>query len=297
MFKVKSKILSSAIIFIIYLLAFIVTYLVFPNLNYTESMVNVFIADVVATIIIFIFSIFFSNSSVYDAYWSVAPPIIVIYLMSIFPEGNSARQWIILALVLFWSFRLTINWLRGWQGFKHQDWRYTNIEEKTGVFYWPVSFLGIHLMPTIFVFLGCLPLWFSLSSTEPINFYDFAAIFFTLAAIVVEWIADEQLFKFKKSGSKKPFMQSGLWSISRHPNYLGEISFWVGMFLFLISATNLKSTTGYWTGIGFISMIILFKFISIPMMEKRNITRKIGYQEYIKKVPALFPRIVDLFTR
>jgi steroid 5-alpha reductase family enzyme len=194
-------------------------------------------------------------------------------------------------LVLFWSFRLTINWLRGWQGFHHQDWRYTNIAEKTGIFYWPVSFLGIHLMPTIFVFLGCLPLWFSLSSPEPVNIYDLMALLFTLTAIMVEWIADEQLIKFRKKGSKESFMQSGLWGISRHPNYLGEISFWVGMFLFLISASNLKNTTGYWTVVGFISMIILFKFISIPMMEKRNIARKAGYQEYIKKVPALFPEI------
>ena len=291
MFKIKSKILSSIIIFIIYLLAFISAYLIFPRLNFPESMINVLIADVVATIVVFAFSIIFSNSSVYDPYWSVAPPFIVIYLMIIFPEGNSVRQFIILVLVLFWSLRLTINWLRGWQGFQHQDWRYTNIAEKTGMFYWPVSFLGIHLMPTIFVFLGCLPLWFSLSSAEPLNLFDFVAILFTFSAIMVEWIADEQLIKFRKSGSQESFMQSGLWAISRHPNYLGEISFWVGMFLFLVSATNLKNTSGYWTSIGFISMIILFKFISIPMMEKRNITRKAGYKEYIKKVPALVPRV------
>lgn len=291
MFKIKSKILSSIIIFIIYLLAFISAYLIFPRLNFPESMINVLIADVVATIVVFAFSIIFSNSSVYDPYWSVAPPFIVIYLMIIFPEGNSVRQFIILVLVLFWSLRLTINWLRGWQGFQHQDWRYTNIAEKTGMFYWPVSFLGIHLMPTIFVFLGCLPLWFSLSSAEPLNLFDFVAILFTFSAIMVEWIADEQLIKFRKSGSQESFMQSGLWAISRHPNYLGEISFWVGMFLFLVSATNMKSTTGYWTGVGFISMIILFKFISIPIMEKRNITRKAGYKEYIKKVPALVPRV------
>jgi len=46
-----------------------------------------------------------------------------------------------------------------------------------------------------------------------------------------------------------------------------------------------------WTIIGFISMIILFKFINIPLMEKRNIARKPGYEAYTKKVPALFPRL------
>lgn len=291
MLKRTSKITSSAIVFAIYLLAFLGAYFLFPRLTYQQTMVNVLIADVIATVIVFIFSIVFNNSSVYDPYWSMAPPFIVVYLMTLFPEGNSIRQWIILALVLFWSIRLTVNWLRGWEGFKHQDWRYTNIAEKTGIFYWPVSFLGIHFMPTIFVFLGCLPLWYSLSSSEPINLYDIVAIIFTFAAIMVEWRADEQLIKFKKSGSKEPFMQSGLWSISRHPNYLGEISFWVGMFFFLLSATSFKDSTGYWTVVGAISMVVLFKFISIPMMEKRNVDRKPGYQEYIKKVPALLPRI------
>jgi len=274
----------------IYLLAFLVVYLLFPELTFSETMVNVFIADVLATVVVFLFSIIFNNSSVYDPYWSVAPPFIVVYLMTLFPEGNSVRQWIILALVLFWSLRLTINWLRGWSGLKHQDWRYTSIAKKTGKFYWPVSFLGIHFMPTVFVFLGCLPLWFSLSSTESINLYDVVATLFTFVAIMVEWMADEQLIKFRKSNSKEPFMQSGLWAISRHPNYLGEISFWVGMFLFLLSATKLNDSAGYWTVIGVISMVILFKFISIPLMEKRNIAGKQGYQEYIKKVPALLPR-------
>lgn len=152
MFNTNSKTAASLTILLIYLIALLPLYWLFPLLPFENTMVNVLIADVVATVIVFIFSIIFSNSSVYDPYWSVAPPIIVIYLISIFPEGNSVRQWVILSLILFWSFRLTINWLRGWQGFKHQDWRYTNIADKTGVFYWPVSFLGIHLMPTIFVF-------------------------------------------------------------------------------------------------------------------------------------------------
>lgn len=289
--KTNSKIVSSAIISITYLSVFFVIYFLFPVLPFSQSMINVFIADVVATVIIFVVSVIFSNSSVYDPYWSVAPPVIVICLMKLFPEGNELRQYVILALVLFWGVRLTVNWWRGWPGIKHQDWRYTSIAEKTGKFYWPVSFLGIHFMPTVFVFLGCLPLWYSLSSIEPFGVVDVVAFLVTFSAILIEWIADEQLIKFRKNSSRKRFMQYGLWAISRHPNYLGEISFWGGIFLFAVAATGLNHSTGMWTIIGFISMIILFKFISIPLMEKRNIERKPGYLEYIKRVPALFPRL------
>jgi steroid 5-alpha reductase family enzyme len=289
--KTNSKIISSAIISVTYLSVFFAVCFLFPVLNFSQTMVNVLVADVVATVLVFAVSVIFNNSSVYDPYWSVVPPVIVVYLIKIYPEGNEIRQFVLLALVLFWSIRLTVNWWRGWHGIKHQDWRYTSISEKTGKWYWPVSFVGIHFMPTVFVFLGCLPMWHALSSTEPLNIYDFIAAIFTFSAILIEWIADEQLIKFRKTSTGNSFMQSGLWSVSRHPNYLGEIGFWGGMFLFAVSATGLTHSTGFWTVIGFISMVILFNFISIPMMEKRNITRKPGYQEYIKKVPALFPRI------
>jgi len=291
MIKTGSKIVSSAIIGITYLSVFFAVYLIFPAIPFSQSMVNVFIADIIATLLVFVVSVMFKNSSVYDAYWSVAPPIIVIYLMKLFPDGNVLRQFVILALVLFWGIRLTVNWWRGWPGMKHQDWRYTSIAEKTGKFYWPVSFLGIHFMPTVFVFLGCLPMWYALSSSEPFNIYDMVAALVTFTAILIEWIADEQLIKFRKTSSGKSFMNTGLWAVSRHPNYLGEISFWGGVFLFAVSATGLVHSNGMWTVVGFISMVILFKFISIPLMEKRNIARKTGYQEYIKKVPALFPRL------
>ena len=280
-------------IILIYFLAFGAVYFLFYREILSNTIINVLIADVVATLVIFLFSIIFNNSSVYDPYWSVAPPVIVLYLIHQFPDGNNLRQIIILVLVTFWSLRLTINWFRGWKGFGHQDWRYINIANKTGVLYWPVSFLGIHLMPTLFVFLGCLPLWVALSSSEVLNFYDGIAALFTFIAILIECIADEQLLKFRKKKIKSSFMKSGLWSISRHPNYLGEICFWLGLFLFVLSSSQLTGFTGYWTGIGSVFMLILFKFISIPMMEKRNKERKVGYQEYINDVPALFPAIIS----
>ena len=289
--KRYSKIISSVIIAVIYFVAFLAVYFLFPRLTFPNPMLNIFIADAIATVVVFVFSIVFNNSSVYDPYWSVAPPFIVVYLMNLFPDGNELRQIIILLLVLFWSIRLTLNWLRGWPGLNHQDWRYTSIAEKTGKLYWPVSFVGIHFMPTVFVFLGCLPLFYSLQSSETFNFLDVIAASFTFSAILTEWIADEQLIKFRKINSQGSFMKSGLWAFSRHPNYLGEISFWIGIFLFVVSASGLKNSSGYWTAAGFISMVILFKFISIPLMEKRNIERKSGYNEYIKQVPALIPRI------
>jgi steroid 5-alpha reductase family enzyme len=63
------------------------------------------------------------------------------------------------------------------------------------------------------------------------------------------------------------------------------------MFLFVLSASGFDSSRGYWTVTGMVFMILLFALISIPMMEKRNTSRKVGYTEYVKKVPSLIPRI------
>jgi steroid 5-alpha reductase family enzyme len=286
-----STLKRNSILFIgvIYVIAFLVVYCIFPLLEFSNSMINLFISDVIATLVIFLFSMIFSNSSVYDPYWSVIPPVLSVYLIMIFPGGNLSRQLLITALVWIWGIRLTFNWLRGWQGLRHQDWRYTSIAEKTGKWYWPVSFLGIHFMPTLFVFLGCLPLWFSLSAHTPLNGYDGIAALFTFVAILMEWIADEQLHRFRKKDNRDAFIRTGLWQYSRHPNYLGEIFFWGGMFLFVLSSSAFRTFAGYWTIIGFICMIVLFTMISIPLMEKRIRDRKPGYDGYARNVSALIP--------
>jgi steroid 5-alpha reductase family enzyme len=285
-----SKRNSIILIAAIYVSTFLVVYCIFPLLLFSRTLLNLFMADVIATVVIFIFSMIFSNSSVYDPYWSIVPPIFAIYLVMLFPGANHFRQLVIMSLVLFWSIRLTFNWLRGWQGLRHQDWRYTSIAEKTGKWYWPVSFLGIHFMPTLFVFLGCLPLWYSLSASTPFTIYDVFAASITILAILTECIADEQLHRFRKNNNRRTFIHTGLWKYSRHPNYLGEISFWGGMFLFVVSSSGFRSFTGYWTIIGLIFMILLFTLISIPLMERRNRSGKPGYDEYARKVPALLPR-------
>ena len=286
-----SKRFAVLLIAAIYIIAFITVYLIFPLLPFSSLLINLFIADVIATLVIYIFSMIFNNSSIYDPYWSLAPPVIAVYFVSLFPDGNRVRQLVITALVLFWGVRLTLNWLRGWQGLRHQDWRYTSIAEKTGKMYWIVSFLGIHFMPTAFVFLGCLPLWYSMSAPANFNVFDLLAGIFTFSAILTEWIADEQLHRFRISDKRNRFIGTGLWQYSRHPNYLGEISFWGGMFLFVPAAYRFGNSGGYWTIIGLVLMILLFTLVSIPLMEKRNRERKPGYPGYVKEVPPLLPRI------
>ena len=69
---------------------------------------------------------------------------------------------------------------------KHEDWRYVDLKTKTKFFYPFVNLMGIHIFPTILVFLGALPLEYALLSDTPLNLIDALAILITVIAIYFE---------------------------------------------------------------------------------------------------------------
>jgi len=249
------------------------------------------IADVVATVVVFLFSVVTRNSSIYDPYWSVAPvPIALFWLWQPGSGGfANARHDLIFALVCLWALRLTGNFVSQWRGLGHEDWRYQDIHKQAGIFYWPASFLGIHLMPTVLVFLGCLSLWPALtSSSTQLHWLDGVAALVTLGAITVEATADLQMRRFRSAPlSEKQAIPPGLWSLSRHPNYFGEVSFWWGLYLFALA-----SQPGFWwTIVGPLAITMLFVGISIPLMETHLQARHPLYQEYRRRVSPFIPWI------
>jgi steroid 5-alpha reductase family enzyme len=247
-------------------------------------------ADLAATVAVFAFSVAFRNSSFYDAYWSVAPIPIALYWWLSAPDasGAVARRLLLVVLVVAWGVRLTANWARGWRGLAHQDWRYVDIRERTGRAFWPVSFLGIHLFPTVVVFLGCLPLYAALAEPDrPLGALDLSAALVTGVAIWLEATADRQLRRFKTSPHPAgEFLRSGVWAWCRHPNYLGEILFWWGLFGFSLAA----GAFSWWTPVGAIVITLMFLGVSLPMMEARMRERRPGYAAYAERTSMLLPR-------
>jgi steroid 5-alpha reductase family enzyme len=242
-------------------------------------------ADVAATVVVFAFSVALSNSSLYDPYWSVAPPALFAYWLS---RGEpSMRAWIAIALVGLWGARLTWNFLRGWRGLTHEDWRYRDLRAKSGRAYWAVSFLGIHFFPTMLTFGGSLSLWVvATAGDRPLGVLDGAALVVTLAAIAIEALADRQLRRFVLA--KPPegaILSTGLWRYSRHPNYFGEVLFWWGLFLFALAADPSR----VWVVIDPIAITVLFVFVSVPLIDRRMAARRPAYAEHARRVSAIVP--------
>jgi steroid 5-alpha reductase family enzyme len=77
-----------------------------------------------------------------------------------------------------------------------------------------------------------------------------------------------------------------LWARCRHPNYLGEISFWWGLYLFGLAGDR---HAWAWTLVGPLWITIMFATISIPLIDRRSLARRPGYAEHIRRIPALLP--------
>jgi len=266
------KMKALVIVALVYIIAGLAAIVTLEYIPIDSILRKTLVADIAATLVVFIFSMLFRNSSMYDPYWSVAPIFIAFYWLFKafgFPfTGIDFTVWIIILLLIAWGVRLTWNWMLRWEGFGDEDWRYVKIKRKTGVFYWPSSFITIHLMPTLWVFAGMVPVYYAINAnTSPVSMLFSLATLVTIIAISLETIADNQLRKHLRTRkSKDELLKTGLWGIIKFPNYAGEMLFWWGMYLFAL-AYNIDF---WWTIFGPISITLLFIFISIPMMKKRR---------------------------
>ena len=254
-----------------------------------DTLWQVLWADLAGTLVIFVFSQIFHNSSFYDPYWSVAPIIIVSFYLfyPLLETADPIRGWLVFALVQFWSWRLTINFLRGWKGIHQQDWRYDDLHAKTGKWFPFVDLFGIQIFPTMMVFASCLPLYWIYTSDLAFNALDVVAGIVTFIAILIELFADNQLNAFVKNKKEKgSTLTSGLWAYSRHPNYFGEMTFWWGIFLFGLAAS--PSNWMYYIA-GAIIISCLFFFISVPMIDERMMKRRNNYQEIKDSISGIIP--------
>ena len=131
----------------------------------------------------------------------------------------------------------------------------------------------------------------AMSTSEGIivNTLFFVGAITFILGFLIEIIADNQKTKFKNNpNNKNKFISTGLWSYSRHPNYLGEITLWTGVAIMSFSSLS---------GLQLITLIspvftyLLLVYVSgVRLLEARG-KRKWGhldsYQEYIKNTPTL----------
>ncbi len=233
------------------------------------------------------------NGSTFDAWWSVIPPSFAIWFCIVLDDpglfsGGDLRRLAVAVCATLWGFRLTANWAIGWTGLDHEDWRYRMLYETAPMPRWAVSLTSVHLFPLIVVTLGSIPMAIVASHSDR-NFgvLDVIAIVVALTGVALQQFADLDLRRFNRTKQPGDVLNTGLWSRSRHPNYLGEMCWWWSLFIFVLAA----EPGSWWAGVGALSMTIMFFAASIPIAEKRSAERRPGWEAYKASTPMVFPRL------
>lgn len=204
-------------------------------------------------------------------------------------EPPSLRELIVSLLVVIWSLRLSsFLYLRIHRTGK--DGRFDKLKTS------PIRFLVPWTLQGLWVFLTMIVVIVINSqadSAPALGVWDGIGLSIWILGFGIEVIADNQKTEFNtEPDNQGKWIDSGLWSYSRHPNYLGEILLWTGIAFFGISCfTGLERVA--WISPIFI-YLLLTKISGTPILDKRAL-EKWGddpeYQKYRDNTPALIPRL------
>ncbi len=205
-------------------------------------------------------------------------------------EPPSSRELIVSLLVVIWSLRLS-SFLYVRIQRTGKDGRFDRLKTSPVRFLIPWTIQGLWVFLTMIVVIVIN----SQSGIAPkLGIWDAIGLLIWLLGFSIEVIADYQKTVFNsESSNQDKWIDCGLWSYSRHPNYLGEILLWTGIAFFGVSCfTGLERVA--WISPLFI-YILLTKISGIPILERRG-SEKWGdqteYQKYRQNTPALIPRLI-----
>ncbi|CAG8607275.1 10911_t:CDS:2 [Paraglomus occultum] len=218
------------------------------------------------------------------------------------PPRYHTRQIIATTLQTVWSLRLAVYLgLRVMR--KGGDSRFEKVKRSPGMFliFWLGQALWIFLIPLGVYGVNAVPP----ELHPPIGLTDLFGVALWFFGITFEAIADMQKGAFSKDPKNHgKFIRNGLWRISRHPNYFGEIVLWAGMTLLCTPALvkisqsypeRIKPAVAYSTVVSPVFTTYLLNMVSgINILEKQG-DRRWGHlkewQEYKETTPALVPWI------
>lgn len=214
--------------------------------------------------------------------------ITVITLALLLSPAIDARAFLVWALVVTWAIRLGSFLFRRIQKAGKDD-RFDEIKPS-----W-ILFLNAWTIQALWVtFTACAALVVITTTTRKgLDLFALIGFLVWVCGFAIEVMADAQKSRFKADpGNRGKFIQSGLWSRSRHPNYFGEIVLWTG--LMIIALPVLQG----WQWVALVSplfvILLLTRVSGVPLLEKKADQAWGGqpeYEAYKKQTPVLLPRL------
>jgi len=236
-------------------------------------------------LLMFIPAFIFKTDTLTDISYAVT--FVVVALFGLLSGDTSLVKIIYFLAVLLWAIRLGSYLLSRIRKIG-KDKRFDGMRENF------LLFLRFWFLQGLTVWVVMIPgtLFFNANHTD-ITIVSFIGLAIFLVGLTVEAIADMQKYRFINNPENKgKWIDTGLWSISRHPNYLGEIMVWVGLYVFVLPALSGWGLIIGLAGPLFISFMILF-ISGVPILEKgadEMWGANPAYQEYKKRVGVLLPK-------
>ena len=265
---------KSSIINIIISIAVIFATLGFAELSGSELVVKTAWYVLVIHWLAFIPALIFKTEKFYDLTGSIcyAFSAIYVYLQS-YGMFLSLSFFISLA-ILIWTLRLGSFLLKRVMD-AGEDKRFRTIKTN------PTQFFMTFNLSALWVVICSLCALTAVSNgvleVKPI-FYMGLLVF--IIGFLIEVIADNQKTAFRAvPENTNSFITTGLWSVSRHPNYFGEVTLWLG--IAMMSLPYLEGVQ-YWTLISPIFSFVLIYFVSgVRMLEARANVKWGENKEYL----------------
>jgi steroid 5-alpha reductase family enzyme len=209
-------------------------------------------------------------------------------LALLFSPGRDARSGLLYALVLIWAVRLGTFLFRRIQKAGKDD-RFDELKPDF------LRFLNVWTIQGLWVTFTMAAALVAITSTTRKGLDLFAALGFLvwLIGFAIEVAADAQKGAFSANPENKGrFISTGLWARSRHPNYFGEITLWVGVAIIALPVLQ------GWQWVALISPVfvtlLLTRVSGVPLLEAKADKKWGGqddYEEYKKNTPVLIPRL------
>lgn len=281
---------------IIYPVLFIIT-LAIATLGFTRLGFDGLIMPMLVTYLyfttIFVIATIIKNNSIVDIGWGMGF-VIGSWVTLAITENPTVLSYLVVGFITLWGLRLSIRLLKRNYG-KPEDFRYAQWRKEWGENVVIIAFFRVFMVQGIINFVvgsaGYAIIKFNTFDFSGLEqAFVYLGLLIAFVGLFFEVVGDEQLRQHIKKGTRT-LLQSGLWSITRHPNYFGEIMIWIGLYISGLSmlVDGSISVIYYVTLVlsPLIMSTVLIK-ISTPLLEK-NMEKYAGWEDYKKRVPMIFP--------
>jgi steroid 5-alpha reductase family enzyme len=237
--------------------------------------------------LVFIFAYIKQTEKFFDLTGSLTYISLTVLAVLLSPVRD-ARSWLLMALVLVWAGRLgSFLFLRIRKAGKDDRFDELKVSFVRFLNVWTIQ--GLWVTFTLAAALAAI----TTANRKPLGIFALVGFLVWVLGFTFEAVADAQKNRFRADPANKgKFISTGLWSRSRHPNYFGEMTLWLG-----VAIIALPVLSG-WQWVAMISPIFVFLLLTrvsgVPMLEKKADTKWGGqedYEAYKKNTPVLFPKL------